>query len=64
MLDLILCRREQLCNRGDLRRSRGVHPCFDGGDIKVRPGLDEDVVKRVVFFSDSDALAIELGKVE
>ncbi len=64
MLDRILCRRKQLCDRGDLHRNRGAYPCFDGGEIEVRPGFYKEVVERVVFFSDSDALTIERGNME
>ncbi len=39
-------------------------PCLDGEDIEVSPGLDEEVIECVVFFTNRDALAVKLGKME
>ncbi len=55
---------DQLCEWGGVYHHRGAEPCLNGGDIKVSPGSDEEVMERVVFFANRDALAVELGKME
>ena len=64
MLDRCLRLGDQLCNWGGVYRHCGADPCLDGGDIEVSPGLDEEIMERVVFFANRDALAVKLGEME